>query len=185
MTSQSGSSCYDLPLMSLSVLWILSLALQVSPGLDPPATREESSASPKREVERVMNTGLPFAERTIAEQREFVPFGAVMRSDGLIQVVGTERTRQKEPIERTYKRLLEALQEGADSGAYKVVATFVLVELPDPQTSEPVNAVHVALENRDGYCVDVYYPIVQRDEELALGEAFAGKRSGVFFSSCN
>ena len=88
------------------------------------------------------------------------------------------------PTEEIYEQLQDVLREGAADRTYIAIATFAMVELRDPRSGEMLTAVHVALEHRDGYCVDVFYPTVLRGEILVLGESFAGKRDGAYFDSC-
>jgi hypothetical protein len=139
----------------------------------------------RRQVERVMNAGLPFAEKLLAEKGEFAPFGAVMLPTGLIQNVGTEPPDAEASTETLYAELLDALRAGSESEDYRVVATFAMVELRDPADGRIVSAVHVGLEHRDGYCVDIYYPTLLRGEQVILGESIAVRREGLIFDSCN
>ena len=44
--------------------------------------------------------------------------------------------------------------------------------------------LHVALEHREGYCVDIFFPIERSGETLGLGESFAGLRQGTLFEAC-
>jgi len=164
------------------LVWIASVALAADDSSLP-----ESNVDParvKRQAERVMNAGLPFAEKMLAEHSEFAPFGAVMLPQGLIQTVGANDRREQAPTEEIYEQLQAGLREGVVQQAHIAVATFAMVELRDPGSGEMLTAVHVALEHRDGYCVDVFYPTVLRGEILVLGESFAGKRDGTYFDSC-
>ena len=124
---------------------LLSLALQGS--ADPPTSPVDPDESPvraKSQAERVMNAGLPFAERMLAQHGEFPPFGAAMLPDGLIQTLGLDEGTDEQPIEEFYAQLADGLREGAQSGAYKAVATFAMVELRNPADGEVVTVVHVA-----------------------------------------
>ena len=171
--------------MTSIILLLLGMAVQSAPDPTSPIDSEDTSSRTKRRAERVMNAGLPFAEQQLAENGQFAPFGAVMLPEGLIQNVMANDQREQPPVEEIHEQLLNGLREGAESGAYEVVATFVMVDLRDPVDGKTSTAVHVALEHRDGYCVDVFYPTVMRGDMLVLGEAFARKRSGTFFDACN
>ena len=159
----------------------------------PPATPDERTSPQdgtpgpraQRQAERVMNAGLPFAEKLLAEKGEFAPFGAVMLPTGLIQNVGTEPADGGASTETIYAELLDALRAGAAAKDYRAVATFAMVEVRAPEDGRIVSAVHVALEHRDGYCVDIYYPTLLRGEVLVLGESIAARRYGTIFDSCN
>ena len=149
-----------------------------------PVGDDEAADRAKRQVERAMNAGLPFAEKMLADHGEFAPFGAVMLPEGLIQTVGTDTRDGDAPVEELYQRLSSGLRRGAESGAYQAIATFVLVQMRKPDDGEIISVVRVALEHRSGYCVDVYYPTVKRGEILTLGDPVAGKRTGEFFEAC-
>lgn len=139
----------------------------------------------RRQVERLMNAGLPFAEKMLAERGEFFPFGAVLLSEGKIRTVGAGDAGDDASSAEVYERLIDGIREGAGAREYRAAAVFALVELRDPADGALISAVHVALEHESGYCVDVYYPTVVESGTLVLGEAFAGRRSGTFFESCD
>jgi hypothetical protein len=152
-----------------------------------PEVRESRAVTDRarRQVERVMNSGLPFAEQALAEFGEFAPFGAVMLPDGLIQNLTPDDGVERPSAAQIHAKLSHGLREGARRGKYLVAATFVLVQLPHPETGEAFTALRVGLEHRDGYCVDVFYPTVREGDRVVLREAFAGRRSGIFFDDCN
>ena len=180
-------------LSGLSVALLALSSLAASPlGTSPDAatsyaesdTTEPDLTRAERQATRVMNAGLPFVERALAEQSEFPPFGAVMLPTGKIQTLGTAAGGPGADLEEVYATLIDGLREGADAGSYQAVATFALVELRHPGDGRIINAVHVALEHQEGYCVNVYYPTVVEGQHLVLGEAFAGRRAGTFFDAC-
>jgi hypothetical protein len=176
----------SLPRILLAGIFIVLIA-SFAFASDDPASPPESNVDPERmqrQAQRVMNAGLPFAEKMLAEHSEFAPFGAVMLPQGLIQTVGANDRREEVPTEEIYEQLQDGLREGAAEQSYIAIATFVMVELRDPRSGEMLTAVHVALEHQDGYCVDVFYPTLLRGEILVLGDSFAGKRDGAFFDSC-
>ncbi len=164
--------------MGSFVILLLTLVLQAPPG-------ESNPEQARQQVERLMNAGLPFAEKMLAEHGEFEPFGAVMLQKGLIQAVGTEEVPESVPTEQILAGLIEGLELGAEQGEYRAVATFAMVELRDPGRDRIVSAVHVALEHQDGLCIDVYYPTVLEGDSIVLGQSFAGRRHGVIFTRCN
>jgi hypothetical protein len=170
-----------------SVLSCVAVLLLFALGATPPEEPGESDASDdgraRRQVERVMNAGLPFAEKMLAERGEFAPFGAVMLKTGLIQNLNID-TSQDWTSEEVMGALVTGLRRGTASGEYRAVGTFALVEMRKPEGEGTISAVHVGLEHREGYCVDVYYPVVLRGEGLVLDEPVAGRRTGRFFQSC-
>ena len=167
----------------MNALLVLALLLGA-----PQTTNLDESAEPsprsKREVEFLMSEGVPFAERLMRKDGEFVPFGAVMLRNGLIQTVGTPEEADEATAEGALERLLRDFRVGAASGQYKATALFVNVRVRHPADGEMVAALQVALEHRDGYCVDVFYPYVGEAGTMELGEPFAGRRPGAVFDGC-
>jgi len=164
---------------------LLALVLLLgTPQATTPDQREESNPRSKREVEFLMSEGVPFAEKLMREDGEFVPFGAVMLPDGLIQTVGTPGESDDVTAEGALEQLLLSFREGAENGRYKATALFVNVRVRNPADGEMVAALQVALEHRDGYCVDVFYPYVGDSGSTELGDPFAGRRRGTVFDTC-
>lgn len=168
--------------------WLLIALLIGAPLIAAEDTRPDAGPGrhddPKRQVERVMNAGLPFVERMLATRGEFAPFGAVMLREGLIQNLQTDSASDAS-AEQIFQGLMKGLIRGVVSGEYKAVGVFAMVEMRQPDGMGTQSAVHVALEHSEGYCVDVYYPVVLRGDSLVLDEPFAGKRSGTFFNTCS
>jgi hypothetical protein len=163
--------------------WAASLAFAYE-GSSDLAQSDVDPDRAKQQAERVMNAGLPFAEKMLAEHSEFAPFGAVMLPHGLIQTLGASDDRETVPTEEIFEKLQDGLREGAQQQRYIAIATFAMVELRNPRGGEMLTAVHVALEHHDGYCVDVFYPTVLRGDTLVLGDSFGRKREGTLFESC-
>jgi len=149
----------------------------------PESPVEEPSAEVRRQARRLMNAGLPFAEKMLAEHGQFFPFGTVMLPDGLIRVVGAVENLEQPP-ETLYEQMLERMREGASDGSFRAAATFTNVAMRHPEDDRSIAAVHVALEHRDGYCVDIFFPIERRGDTVELGASFAGRRAGTFFDAC-
>ena len=143
---------------------------------------EEPPAVARRQAQRLMNAGLPFAEKMLAEHGRFFPFGTVMLPDGLIRAVGATEDLEQAPDE-LYRNMLQALRAGAGDGSFAAAATFANVEMQHPD-GRTITAVHVALEHRAGYCVDIYFPVERTGETVGLGESFAALRAGTLFDAC-
>lgn len=165
-------------------LWLMTLALVLGPALAGTTTSggDAGSERTRRQAQRVMNAGLPFAERALAEAGEFTPFGAVMLPDGLIQNVAPGSPRPDAPVEVLLEQLSHALRDAVSRDEYLVVAVFSMVEVRDPQDGATRSAVHVAVEHLAGYCVDLFYPILVHEDGPRLGQPSAAPRNGTFFA---
>ncbi len=167
--------------MLTALTLFVALSVQSDYPSSPVEPEPDETSNQQRQVERLMNAGLPFAEKMLSEHGEFMPFGAVMLPEGKIQTVGADDGGVASSAEELYEALVRGLKQGAVDGSYRATATFVNVRMRNPADGETIEALHVALEHESGYCVDVFYPLIRDGETAGLGESFAGRRVGTFF----
>ena len=123
----------------------------------------------------------PFTNRS---KNDIINNLAVMLEKGLIQTLNPD-TSAGATSEQILNSLIIGLRKGSANGEYRAVGIFALVEMRKPEGEGTFSAVHVGLEHREGYCVDVYYPVKLRGDAVVLDDPVAGKRSGTFFNSCH
>ena len=145
----------------------------------------EGQMTPKEESEAVMNVGIPFAQKMLAEHAEFYPFGFAMTAKNKVVAVAPSAPTEHPASQRLIDDLAAAFRAGASSREYKATAVFVDVRVQPPDKTEKTDAVQVGLEHVSGYCVDVFFPY-SRDAsgKVTFGAVFASKRSGVVFGTC-
>jgi hypothetical protein len=123
--------------------------------------------SPKEEVEKLMNSGLPF------------------EATGEIQRIAPYAGSRQPPSLDLVDLLQQGFRKGADIGEYKATAIFVPTRLQPPNETGKTDAVEVMLEHREGYCVNAFFPY-SRDHggTVSYGKLFAAPRDGVVFATC-
>ncbi len=138
----------------------------------------------EEEAEFLMNQGLPFAEKMLADHGEFFPFGSVLYADGSATTVSPQDDREQPPTTELLESLLDGIRTSAVAGTYKATAVFVNVRIEHPGDGKPVDAIHIGLEHQDGYCADVFFPYRRTEGRLELADSFATKREGRVFDAC-
>ncbi len=138
----------------------------------------------EEEAEFLMNQGLPFAEKMLADHGEFFPFGSVLYADGSATTVSPQDDREQPPTTELLESLLDGIRSSAAAGTYKATAVFVNVRIEHPADGQPVDAIHIGLEHQDGYCADVFFPYRRIEGRLELAEPFATQREGLVFDAC-
>ena len=99
----------------------------------------------------------------------------------------SSRVAPSESIEfPTNDKLVATLENGfreaADAGRYRAVAILadVIIALPNGTQSD---AIQVALEHRQGFCRNVFYPYTLSDEgSLSFHKPISGAREGKVFA---
>jgi hypothetical protein len=152
------------------------------PSLEPPAVAEPQT--PEQEVRTLGDYGIAYTTRALQGGAQFYPFAFVMRADGRIQRIAPKEL----PDFPTQEKLLRVLEEGfhavADEGKYRAVAIVadVVIAMPDGRESE---AIQLALEHRECFFRNVFYPYTLNDEGVVTFEKpISGKRTGKIFTNC-
>lgn len=133
----------------------------------------------RKEVETLLNEGVPYARELLGSHGEFVPFGAVMDGDGEIALVTTEGEDSDAKLH--VESLVTSFRSGAGEGRVRATAIFVNVEIQPDGDAESSDAIQVALEHSDGYCADVLIPYEIDGDEVTFGELSASHRDGSVF----
>jgi len=139
--------------------------------------------TPKEEVERLMNDGIPFAKTMLSTHAEFYPFGRALTPGREIQWVSATDGTGYPPSQVLLDLLIEAFRRGAHEGKYAAIALFFDVRILDPHTGHKTDAVQVALEHQLGYCADVFFPYSLAKGSVTFGQLFASPRQGLVFGT--
>ena len=111
---------------------------------------------PKEECEELMAPLFYFAADRLKKHREFYPFGAVMLTDGKIELTaeydGDEHPQAKDVLQK----LTDIHKKMADEG--KIKASGIAWNAPVTHDGKTSDAVIVSLEHKDGYSVIVVEP---------------------------
>lgn len=175
--------------ISLACLLFLATPSTRADGADDSAPDETPAAAPPQTPEQEVRTlgdyGIAYTTRALQSGAEFYPFAFVMRTDGAIQRVAPSEL----PRFPTQVELLQTLERGfaekAVNGKYRAIAIVadVVISMPDGRESD---AIQLALEHREGFCRNVFYPYTLSEESvLSFHEPVSGKRTGKIFTACN
>ncbi len=136
----------------------------------------------KVDVEALMNDLLPFAQKMLREHREFLPFGAHMKPDGVIVWESAYDGREHPPPQDLIDLLRDAHQEQARSKSIKACATVYDIRTIPPGRVEEQDAIAVNLDHESGYSVVVIFPYSFRaDGQLFVEPPFANKGDAAIF----
>jgi hypothetical protein len=132
----------------------------------------------KSDCEALLEAVLPFAERMLATDREFFPYGGAMKSDGeIVSIGGLSEGDEPPAMDSVIGVLKTAFVAGARAGTYRATALVSDVSVT-PEDGEASNAIAAALDHADGYSVIVLLPYAFEGKDLLFGEisAQAGAR---------
>ena len=135
----------------------------------------------KSEVESLMNSALPFAEKMLAEHGEFFPFGEAMKPNGEIVSIGAQGESEQPPSQELIDILKNAFRAAAASGEYKATAIIYDIRTIPPGESEKTDAIAVALDHVDDYSVVVIFPYSINGTSVTVSAPFAQRGDGEIF----
>ena len=137
-----------------------------------------SDPEQKLDAEKLLGSARTFAERMLREFGEFHPYGEVMRPDGKIVSVSST-TGEEWPAAKDLISILRAsYRSDAEAGKILVCAIVYDVKVVPPGSKQKKDAVAFAIDHRDGYSAEVFFPYVLRESrEIVFDPPFAQKGS--------
>jgi len=97
------------------------------------------------------------AEQLLVQEGEFHPFGAILGEDGRVQEVAPSPVGP--PGLDIVGRLAASLKARvAESESARAACIVALVSVQQPGTQEPVDAIRIALDHKQGYSAHVFFP---------------------------
>lgn len=111
---------------------------------------------PKEECEELMAPLFYFAEEQLKKHREFYPFGAVMLTDGKIELTAEYDGNEHPEAKEVLAKLTAIHKEMAEAGKIKV--SGIAWNAPITHEGKTSDAVVMSLEHKDGYSVIVVDP---------------------------
>ncbi len=137
--------------------------------------------TPQEETEAVLNVLMPLAKEALTRYGAFVPFAAVMRTDGSLAPMRAE-SGGAQAQQQVLEALAEALRTGAAQKAYRATGLALLIRTTVPGSEEKTDAVAVQLEHADSDSVVVVYPYRRLPQgEVSFGPPFARQVEGGVF----
>lgn len=126
------------------------------------------------DLDRLLDTIVPFAQKMLGEHGEFFPFGATLAHDGAVVGVMPHDSPDPENLEGLIDVLVTGFKKRASDGEIRAAGLCIDVRVELEDQPEPVDAICVRLDHEDDAALDVYVPYAT-DESNALfyGEPFA------------
>jgi hypothetical protein len=126
---------------------------------------------------------LPFAQRMLAEQSEFYPFGGSIASDGKHISVGAKGESDRPKSKELIDIMTAEFRDQAAGGRIRAAGICFDVRVVPPGQIDKTDAIQLALE-RENESVDVFIPYAQLpDGTFTYGEMFASQRTPTLFVS--
>lgn len=138
-------------------------------------------ATPKEEVEEVMNSGLSFGTEMLEKHGEFFPYGGAMTASGEVISVGGYTGEEQPPSQEVIELLRNGYRKAAESGEYKATALFYDVRVVPPESTTKSDAIAVELDHEQGYSVVVFFPYQLNSGKVIFGQVFAQQGANEIF----
>lgn len=134
------------------------------------------------DLDDLLNALLPLAKQLLAKRGEFFPFGARMKSNGQIDMVGAYDGREHPPSQPLIDLLTDDFRQEADAGEIRAAGICYDVRMTPPGQAKKSDAICVSLEHHSGEGVDVLLPYRKPPfGRMQYGELFATRRILRFF----
>lgn len=137
----------------------------------------------QQETDALMREMIVFARQMLSGYGEFYPFGGIVDADGEIGHVGATSEENEYPKSAELLEVLNGyLTEMAAAGKCRATARAlnVSVTLPDGTATD---AIHLLLDHRDNFSVEVILPFSKTQDGLVFGEAVAQEGKYAIFGN--
>jgi hypothetical protein len=135
-----------------------------------------------RDLDALLNDLLPFAQRMLAEQGEFYPFGCSITPDGRHISIGAKGSSDHPKSQELIDIMTSEFRRQASERKIRAAGICFDVRVVPPGHVDKTDAIQLALERDGGDAVDVFVPYAQlSDREFTYGELFACERTPTLF----
>jgi hypothetical protein len=110
------------------------------------------------DLNQLLDSLLPLAERMLAERGEFPPFGGTMNQTGEIVAVGACDVKEHPPSQNVIEIMTKTLRQRARSGQLRAVGLCYDARTVPPGQTEKCDAVCASLEHQSGEAVNLIVP---------------------------
>jgi hypothetical protein len=132
---------------------------------------------PHPDLDRLFNSLLPFAERMLADQGEFSPFGGSMKPDGEIVAAAAFDGSEHPPSQDAIDLMTQAFRRQARSGELRAAAICYDGRTTPPGQTEKCDAVCASMEHLSGETVNLVLPYQKTSEGgIQYGQMFTTAR---------
>jgi hypothetical protein len=134
------------------------------------------------DLDQLLNSLLPFAERMLAEHGEFFPFGGTMKPDGEIVAVGGYDGDEHPLSLSVIDQLTQVFRQQARRGQLRAAGICYDARTIPPGQIEKCDAVCASMEHQSGEAVNVILPYEKTSKgDVQYGQMFTTSRTSQFF----
>jgi hypothetical protein len=127
----------------------------------------------KNECEGLLDVLLPFGEDQLKKYKEFYPYGAVVRTDGTVELTSTYDGNEHPDSKAVINDLILVHKSLAEEGKIKVSGIAWNASMVSGD-GKPYDAIIVSLEHKDDYSVIVGEPYkIGLFKKVTFGNLFA------------
>jgi hypothetical protein len=131
-------------------------------------------ATPREEMDALLDNLLTFAQAMLQKHGEFYPFAASIDSAGELQSIGADVGEEHPASSELLEVLYEGLRRQGAVGELRAAGVCADVRVAPPGSSDPADAIRVAIEHADADPVNVFLPYARRKlRGIQYGELFA------------
>jgi hypothetical protein len=136
------------------------------------------------DLEKLLNTLLPFAQQMLEEYGEFHPFGASMLNDDTITMIGAKAEGDEFPESPDLIEMLEKnMRKEAEKYEIKGSGICFDVRVIAPGETQKTDAMQVSLEHSEAAAVNVFLPYKKdSSRKISYSEIFATAREPRIFT---
>lgn len=142
-----------------------------------PSWRDEVSQEAQDDCDKVLDTALPFAQQMLESYGEFYPYAIRMLDNGVTEGLTTKPGKDEWPRSEL---VLEKLYERLATQASTLRAVAVVTDVLLTTDAEPIDAVKVDVEHREGVAIAVLVPYEKKPKgqrpEFGTPRAAYGER---------
>lgn len=133
------------------------------------------------DLHRLLDSLLPPAKRRLAEESEFVPFGAIMRQDGEIVAINTT-DGDGAALPASIEGLTLSFQHKSRLGELRAAGICYDGRTVPPGQTEKRDVLCASIEHQSGEAVNVMLPYDKTtDGDIQYGQVFIIPRISQFF----
>jgi Protein of unknown function (DUF2569) len=134
------------------------------------------------DLDNLLNSLLPFAERMLAEHGEFFPFGTTMKPDGEIVAVSGYDGDERPPSQGVIDLLTQAFRQQARNGDLRAAGICYDARTTPPGQTSKCDAVCASMEHQSGESINVILPYERTSVgDVQYGQRFTTPRISQFF----
>jgi hypothetical protein len=128
---------------------------------------------PHPDLDQLLNILLPFAQQTLANHGELIPFGLSMKIDGTI-VANVAYEKEHAPSQEIVDLLAQAFRQSALNAEIRAAGICYDTRVTPPGETQLSDAICASLEHQSGDAMDVFVPYAKVPRgEISYRELFA------------